>query len=147
LFDLSSAFDLVDAGLLVEKLLIYGADCDDRTCIWVISYMLGRMPAVQVGKEVTSMTLFPCGVPQGSLATALLFVIFTADMPDSCKIASLVLDADDTTGLVVGDKVKDVYQGLEASPAEVLRYMLQNKLSLNEKKTQLLVFHQDQHSV
>jgi hypothetical protein len=48
MFDLSSAFDLVDANILVENLIIFGAE--EATCQWIISYMSGRFQLVQVGE-------------------------------------------------------------------------------------------------
>jgi hypothetical protein len=47
MFDLSAAFDLVEADLLVEKLRIYGAE--EMTCQWLKSYMTGQIQLVQVG--------------------------------------------------------------------------------------------------
>jgi hypothetical protein len=138
LFDLLSAFDLVDAVLPENKMKIYGAD--KRTCLWIRSYMTERWQEVQVGDAETKLTVIPCGVPQRGGLSPLLFVIFTADMPERCLIAQLILYADDTTGFVTGKTMEDVCQKLEAAAHKVLMYMKINRLSLNEGKTQFLVF-------
>jgi hypothetical protein len=75
-----AAFDLVDESLLVEKLRKYGAN--DRTCQWLKSYLTGRMQLVQVGMDMMELILNPYGVPQGGGLSPILFVIFTADMPE-----------------------------------------------------------------
>jgi hypothetical protein len=138
LFDLSSAYDLVDAVLLENKMKIYGAD--ERTCLWIRSYMTERWQEVQVGDAGTKLTAIPCGVPQGGGLSPLLFVIFTADMPEMCPIAQLILYADDTTGFVTGKTMEDVCQKLEAAAHKVLMYMNINRFSPNEGKTQFLWF-------
>jgi hypothetical protein len=100
LFDLSSAFELVDAMLLENKIKIYGAD--ERTCFWIRSYMTYRWQELQAADAETRLTAISCGVPQGRGLSPLLFVIFTADMPEMCLIAQLILYVDDTTGFVTG---------------------------------------------
>jgi hypothetical protein len=62
LFDLSSAFDLVDASILVEKLKIYGVG--ETACKWVLSYMFGRRQLVQIGQSQSSLQPISYGVPQ-----------------------------------------------------------------------------------
>jgi hypothetical protein len=95
LFDLSSAFDLVDASILVEKLKIYGVG--ETACKWVLSYMFGRRQLVQIGQSQSSLQPISYGVPQGGTLLPLLFVVFTADMPEAVKGAELVIYADDTS--------------------------------------------------
>jgi hypothetical protein len=46
LFDLSSAFDVVDANILVAKLSLYGLEM--TSCLWVRDYMVRRKQQVQV---------------------------------------------------------------------------------------------------
>jgi hypothetical protein len=75
--------------------------------------MTGRMQSVQVGMDMTELILNPYGVPQGGGLSPILFVIFTAYMPDVCTVAQLILNTDDTTGFVVGDLIEDVCQDLE----------------------------------
>jgi hypothetical protein len=49
IFDLNLAFDLVDASILVKKLIIYGVG--ELACKWVLSYMSGRAQLVQIGQS------------------------------------------------------------------------------------------------
>jgi hypothetical protein len=47
MFDLSAAFDLIKAELLVQKLWIYGAE--EAICMRVRSYMTDRLQLVHAG--------------------------------------------------------------------------------------------------
>ena len=50
LLDLSAAFDLVDSGLLLQKLKMYGFDSD--ILVWVKSYLTNRCQAVWIDHAV-----------------------------------------------------------------------------------------------
>lgn len=72
--DLSKAFDLLDHGLLLDKLKKYGFR--GRMGSWLRSYVSGRRQVTVVNyyqplpKEVT------CGMHQGSVLGPLLFLLF-----------------------------------------------------------------------
>jgi hypothetical protein len=65
--------------------------------------MRGRFQMVQVGEEISTKTWIQYGFPKGSGLSPLLFVIFTACMPESCDLGQLILYADDTTVMVWGN--------------------------------------------
>jgi hypothetical protein len=52
LFDLSSAFDVVDANILVAKLSLYGLEM--TFCLLVRDYMARRKQQVQVGEALSA---------------------------------------------------------------------------------------------
>jgi hypothetical protein len=78
LFVLSSAFDLVDAKLLESKLKIYGAD--ERTCLWICSYITDTWQEVQIGDAGTKLAAIPRGVPQEGGLCVLSVCIFKCIM-------------------------------------------------------------------
>ena len=81
LCDQSAAFDLCDHYLLVEKLKLLGLD--DSAATWMFSYLSGRQQSCYAdGHLSTPISLFPCGVPQGSIGGPLLWLCFTCDQPD-----------------------------------------------------------------
>ena len=61
LLDLSAAFDLVDHGLLLQKLKAYGLD-DDILC-WVESYLTNRYQAVWIDHALSEFLSCKVGVP------------------------------------------------------------------------------------
>jgi hypothetical protein len=138
LFDLSAAFDMVDAEIMVAKIKIYGAD--EKTCSWLHSYMTGRWQMVQVGEETSSRTILMFGVPQGSGISPFLLGIFTACMPEICNEGKLLLYADDTTIIVWGSDLQELIEKASLAASQILQYMRSNKLAANPEKTKFIIF-------
>ena len=81
LCDQSAAFDLCDHAILVEKLKLMGVE--EGAANWILSYLSGRKQSCFVDGHLSSaMSLFSCGVPQGSIGGPLLWLCFTCDQPD-----------------------------------------------------------------
>ena len=94
LFDLSSAFDTVDHGILISKLQIYGFD--PTALMWVKSYLEDRTQQVIVSGELSPLSKINRGTPQGSRISPLLFLILMADLNLSVQNGILTNFADDT---------------------------------------------------
>jgi hypothetical protein len=138
LLDLLAAFDMVDAQIMVAKIKLYGAD--EKTCSWLHSYMTGRWQMVQVGEETSSRTILMFGVPQGSGISPLLFVIFTACMPEICNEGKLILYTDDTTIIVWGSDLQELIGKASLAASQILQYMRSNNLAANPEKTKFIIF-------
>ena len=81
LCDQSSAFDLCDHFLLVEKLKLIGVE--EGTATWFWSYLPGRKQSCMVDGHLSAPLEIPsCGVPQGSIGGPILWLLFTCDQPD-----------------------------------------------------------------
>ena len=75
LLDLSAAFDVVNHGILVEKLDLYNFSL--ATCAWFRSYLFNRSQYVMVESRLSDpLPVGDQGVPQGSLLDPLCFMIF-----------------------------------------------------------------------
>ena len=95
--DFHKAFDLVDHNLLLQKLRLY--KCDENSLSWFNSYLSNRTQIVSINNKVSSSEPIKFGVPQGSILSPLMFLIFINDLPLVLEntIISTDLYADDTT--------------------------------------------------
>lgn len=95
LLDFSAAFDVIDHGNLISKLISYGFT---STAIkWFTSYLSERSQRVYFNGALSCSKSLDCEVPQGSCLRPLLFSIFTNDMPYVLSKATLTMFANDST--------------------------------------------------
>ncbi len=137
-FDLSAAFDMIDAELLADKLLIYGAG--GNVIAWTKSYLSGRRQCVEYSGETSPIVNVTCGSPQGSVISPLLFLILVADIEDWITKAKALSYADDTTVYCAAKEKKEVRIALEKAADEVLSFMQVSMLSANPSKTKFVMF-------
>ena len=96
-FDLSSAFDSVDAEILCTKLEIIGFDI--QSVKWIKSYLTNRSQFIQIGNNISRTLIIARGSPQGSVLSPVLFIIFISDIDDWTKFAKMTGFADDYSAL------------------------------------------------
>ena len=152
MIDLSAAFDMVDHGLLLRKLELFGLD--ENALSWVSSYLSQRYQSVSVDGCLSPPLPVECGVPQGSILGPLFYVLFTSDIPDLVhdhpvdylepqsycpECGSTVCYVDDCT-YSHGDKDPAILSDtLSAQYKKISNYMAANKLVINADKTHLVV--------
>ena len=73
-YDLTAAFDSLDASILDEKLSYYGLDETSRQ--WISSFLYERRQYVVVGNGKSACLDMTVGSPQGSILSPLLFIIY-----------------------------------------------------------------------
>lgn len=81
-FDSSKAFDMVQHGVLINKLKEKGFSC--TALQWVASYLSDRTQAVRDGfnNVTSSLANIKAGVPQGSVLGPLLFTLYVSNIRD-----------------------------------------------------------------
>ena len=136
--DLKKAFDTVDHAILLDKLNHYGF----RGIInkWFSSYLQDRTQTSQVGPHISERTLTTCGVPQGSVLGPLLFLLYINDIYTCSKKLNFYLFADDTNILYADKNLKSLEYTVNAELHKLYVWLTSNKLSLNIKKSNFVIF-------
>ena len=97
LLDISSALDIVEHDLLLQRLERQFGLCG-TVIQWIQSYLSGRTFLAVYGDVLSFVVYVMCSVPQGSILGPLLFILYMADLADRAVKygVSLHAYADDT---------------------------------------------------
>jgi retron-type reverse transcriptase len=135
--DLSKAFDTVNHSILLKKLESCG--CRGLILKLLTSYLTKRQQYTYVNGVASLHKQIDYGVPQGSILGPLLFLVYINDICNSVK-AEVKLFADDTVILVSHSNTKALQLETESVINCACNWFLQNRLSLNAKKTVYMYF-------
>ena len=97
------------------------------------SYLSDRTQRVRINTFLSSCSAVPSGVPQGSILSPLLFLIFIIDLPDCVKSSSCYLFADDLK--LFSKSSPKLFQNYINS---VANWVKDNGLTFHPSKTMLL---------
>ena len=137
--DLEKAFDTVNHSILCKKLEHYGIRGIPNTLIK--SFLSNRKQYVSINGFESNIKEISCGVPQGSTLGPLLFLIYINDFQYSLDKSKASHFADDTNILYASKNIKTIESVLNHELKLASTWLRANKLSLNEDKTKLLIFH------
>ena len=143
--DLSKAFDTLDHQILFDKLEHYGV-CG-LALQWIKSYFFNRTQFVQTNDTRSSEQIIRCGVPRGSILGPLFFILYINYLPKTTRLAECLLFADDTSIFYSNSDPDHVASVMNSELSKIRLWMKSNKLSVNIKKTNYVVFKPKQKSV
>jgi len=143
LLDLSASFDTKYHSILLERLSSWFG-ISSTTLSWIKSYLLNRSFYVNIENSKSSVFQLLYGVPQGSVLSPLLFILYTPPLSSviSNSSANHQLYADDTQ-LLSSFSALDFSHNithLENTITNVSNWMSSNFLSLNPSQTEFLIF-------
>ena len=107
---------------------------------FINSYLTDRKQCVALKNIRSDDLTTDTGVPQGSILGPLLFLIYINDIVQSSNILKFVMFADDTCLFLSHQKSEILQEILLRELPKVCDWLTANKLSLNVKKTNLIVF-------
>ena len=135
LIDFSKAFDSVDHIILINKLK--SLKISDNAIHWVFLFLTGRTQFVKMGQKWSFTRVINRSIVQGSDIGPTLFLICIIDFKPIGSTNYVTKYADDAS-LFVPEKC-DIDITLEFR--NVLKWAINNKLTINMAKTKELVFH------
>ena len=135
--DLKKAFDTVNHDILLAKLELYGIK--NTPLMLFKSYLSDRSQQCQVNGELSTLKYLKYGVPQGSILSPLLFLIYINDLPNCLQHSTVRMFADDTNITVSGKSIKEAEVAVNADLNNIREWLLSNRLSLNLVKTEYLL--------
>ena len=142
LLDLSAAFDTIDHTILIERLnTTFGFD--GIVLQWFKSYLSDRTQSVFINNVTSKPQKLSFGVPQGSVLGPLLYTLYTTPLGDLIKTHNVNyhMYADDTQLYlsIEPPNISVLINNLEKCISDVKVWMLNNKLKLNDDKTESLL--------
>ena len=137
--DLKKAFYTVNYSILLSKLNHYGVR--GKAYDWFHSYLSSREQFVCISGHSSDSLSITCGVPQGSILGPLLFLLYIDDLPNTSKLLSFHLFADDTNMYFSSKNVNDLEPILNQELRAVAEWMKSNRLALSILKTNFVLFH------
>ena len=140
--DLQKAFDTADHQILLAKLSHYGI-CGVSND-WFKSYISNCSQYVSINGHDYSLAAINRGVPQGSVLGPLLFLLCINDLNQAIKFYKVHHFADDTNLLSLGNSIKKLNKLVSADLKCLVNWLNANKISLNVKKAEMVIFKSKQ---
>ena len=137
--DFRKAFDLIDHGLLLEKLSYY--KCSESFMNLMRLYLANRTRTVSINGKLSNAVEINYGVPLRSILGPLLFLVFINDLPLMLldNIYSTDLYADDTMLYEMQDDLETLQRSLQHSLVSLQIRCKRNGTLLNTDKTKIML--------
>ena len=105
---------------------------------WFSSYLSNRTQTTEIGSHRSTKLNINCGVPQGSVLG--LFLLYINDVEYSSSNLQFFLFADDTNALHAHKDLKTLELTVNAELHNFYNWLTSNKLSLDIKKSNYVIF-------
>lgn len=136
--DYSKAFDLVDFKILLNKLEYAGIR--GNALDWFNSFLNGRTQQVKIGNCLGESKPIIKGVPQGSVLSATLFLVFVNDLMNAPFCGNITAFADDIALQYVEKYWTNIWDNINKDLRTLRSWCSYNRMLLNAEKTTFINF-------
>ena len=133
--DYSKCFDKVCHSKLLLKLTNYGIIGPAHH--WIENFLTNRVQHVKINNSVSESAMVISGVPQGTVLGPLLFLFYSADLPNEVLHSDISIYADDTKLYKAIHNVNDCIE-LQNDLNRIYSWAQKWQMELNPDKTKLL---------
>ena len=137
--DQRKAFDMVDHDILLRKLELYGVTGTTHNLF--STYLSDRFQYVYLDGIESDIAPIVRGIPQGSVLSALLFLLFINDIVNSSNRLAFNLFADDTSLYFQHQNIQLLHSIVNEELEKVGLWLAANRLAINVDKTSYLLFN------
>ena len=111
---------------------------------WFKSYLSNRNQYVSINGFDSGLTSINCGVPQESVLGPFLFLLYINDLNQAIKFCKVHHFADDNNLLCLSNSIKKLNKLVNIDLKHLVTWLNANKISLNVKKTEMVIFKSNQ---
>ena len=106
--------------------------------------MANRNQYVSINEYESGLAALNCGVPQGSVLGPFLFLLYMNDLNQAIRFCKVHQFADNTNFLCLSNSIKKLNKLVSADLKHPANWLNANKISLNVKKTEVVIFKSKQ---
>jgi hypothetical protein len=139
--DFSSAFNTLDASLMIEKLLAKGVH--DNIINWIWNFLTERTQVVITKEGKSPPATTSTGSPQGCVLSPILFTLYVEDMRTTLPNMDILKYADDT--IIMEHICKGEASNLQSELQQIVAWCDSNHLVINTGKTKEMLFTNARH--
>ena len=133
--DFAKAFDKVDHKRLLKKLKSFGVQ--GKIYQWIEDFLRNRTQQVVVEGQISDTAPVISGVPQGTVLSPVLFILYINDLSEVLKYSQLLIFADDSKFTKKIKTVQD-HNELQMDLHSAIIWAMINNMQLNMDKFQLI---------
>lgn len=134
--DAEGAFDTVLQNRLILRLRQQG--WPPNVARWAGSLMHDRSASVRYQDITTTSSPLPCGLPQGSPASPILYLLYTEPIYRLRNPKGRFGYADDTAILCVGNTLEETARKASRHVRELVEWGTENAITFDPKKTEVM---------
>ncbi|XP_048479101.1 uncharacterized protein LOC105391608 [Plutella xylostella] len=138
-FDFKKAFDTLEHEMLLRAM----GECGVRGPMneWFRDYLTSRSYRVRVADSLSEPRGVRCGVPQGSAAGPVCYLMLVNSLCRVLRHCSAYMFADDLCAFLAGRDMAEVQRLVQEDVDNVIKWSHDNGIIINADKTKMLVIH------